>query len=75
MTIEQITEVMRTVPFQPLVLHLADGREFVVQHPESFARVGSGRTVIVTSPDSEHSEYIDLLLVTSITRLNSNRAA
>jgi hypothetical protein len=75
MMIEQITEAMRSQPFQPFILHLADGWECTIQHPEYLARVGAGRTVIVTSPDSEHSEYIDLLLITSLTRLGGNHAA
>jgi hypothetical protein len=75
MTIEQITDAMQAQPFRPFELHLADGRTFRVPHPEYIARVGQGHVVIVTSPDSEHSEFIDLLMVTTLTRILESDAS
>ncbi len=65
MTIEQLRTAYRAQPFRPFVLHLADGRQIPVQHPEFIMTVPSGRTVFVVQPD-DSSNIIDLLLVTDI---------
>ena len=65
MTIEQFRNLYRTQPFQPFVIHLADGREVPVHHQEFLALGPSGRTVIVYQPDDSFN-IIDLLLVTDL---------
>ncbi len=65
MTIEQLRTVYRAQPFRPFVLHLADGRQIPVQHPEFIMTVPSGRTIFVVQPD-DTANIIDLLLVTDI---------
>jgi hypothetical protein len=65
MTIEQLRNVYNAQPFQPFVLHLADGREIPVLHREFIMTVPSGRTIFVVQPD-DTSNIIDLLLVTDI---------
>ncbi|MFM9956585.1 MAG: hypothetical protein ACKVZJ_00790 [Phycisphaerales bacterium] len=68
MTIEGLRSHHQARPFRPFTLYLADGRSFRVEHPEFLAVTGGGRTIIVTFPDSEHIEMIDLLMVTSIAK-------
>jgi hypothetical protein len=63
MTSEQLTKIHTARPFQPFRIHLADGRNFEVEHPEFLAYRG-GRIAILLSP--ELGEFVDLLLVTSI---------
>jgi hypothetical protein len=65
MTIEQVRNVYNAQPFQPFVLHLADGRSITVPHREFMATAPSGRTVVVLQPD-DRMNIIDLLLVTDI---------
>lgn len=65
MTIEKIKELYGAKPFQPFVLHLADGREIPVHHPEFMIVAPSGRTVVVIQPD-DRLNIIDLLLVTDV---------
>jgi hypothetical protein len=65
MTIEQLRERYNAQPFQPFILHLADGREFPVLHREFIMTVPNGRTTFVLQPD-ETLNIIDLLLVTDI---------
>lgn len=65
MTIEQIRAAYTAKPFRPFVIHLADGREVPVQHPEFMLTVPSGRTIIVCQPD-DSLNIIDLLLVTDL---------
>lgn len=65
MTIEQLEKVHKAQPFRPFALHLADGRELVVRHPEMMARTKGGRTLLV-GLEGEDFEIVDLLLVTSL---------
>ncbi len=65
MTIDQIRTLYDAQPFQPFVIHLADGREIPVEHREFMARAPSGRTVTVYGTD-DAAHIIDLLLVTDL---------
>ena len=65
MTIEQLRTFYSAQPFQPFVMHLADGRSIPVLHPEFMASAPSGRTVTVYQPD-DTLNVIDLLLVTDL---------
>jgi hypothetical protein len=65
MRIEEIRKVQRAQPFRPFVLHLADGREFQINHPEFLFLGHSERTAIVDDVDGSF-EVIDPLLVTSV---------
>ena len=65
MTIEQLRTFYSARPFQPFVMHLADGRSIPVLHPEFMASAPSGRTVTVYQPD-DTLNVIDLLLVTDL---------
>jgi hypothetical protein len=64
-TIEQLRNVYNAQPFQPFVLHLADGRSIGVPHREFMATAPNGRTIVVLQPDDQMN-IIDLLLVTDI---------
>jgi hypothetical protein len=65
MTIEKIRDLYHAQPFQPFIIHLADGRGIPVHHRDFMATAPSGRTVIVYQPDDSHN-IIDLLLVTDL---------
>ncbi len=66
MTIDRLRSVLHATPFKPFTLHLADGRDFFIPHPEFlFAPPTSGRTVIAATTDGDF-EIIDLMLVTTI---------
>jgi hypothetical protein len=65
MTIEQIRNVYNKQPFQPFVIHLADGRQVPVRHRDFMMPAPSGRTMIVYQPDDSFN-IIDLLLVTDL---------
>jgi hypothetical protein len=72
MTIDKVQNAYRAAPFQPFLLHLADGREIPVKHREFITMAPSGRTVIVFQPDDSYN-IIDLLLVTDLEfKPNSN---
>ena len=73
MTIEKIRQLYEVEPFQPFVMHLADGRKVAVTHREWLASAPSGRTVIVFQPDDSFN-IVDLLLVTDLEVKNGARA-
>jgi len=65
MNLDEFGAVMRTEPFRPFVMHLADGREVAVRHPEMTAWAPTSRVVTVYQPDGQLN-LIDLFLVTDI---------
>ncbi len=65
MTIEQLRNVYDAQPFQPFVMHLADGRSIPVMHREFIMSAPSGRTISVYQPD-DTLNFVDLLLVTDL---------
>ena len=64
MTIEQLRKVHAAKPFQPFIMHLADGRQLSVESPELIMPAPTGRTVVVWHEDA--FDIIDLLLVTDL---------
>ena len=67
MTLEQLRAIIGQTPFQPFVVHLADGREIPVPHRDFIWQPpGSARTFVVADEDDGTFEVVDLLLVTSL---------
>jgi hypothetical protein len=65
MTIEQLRTHLRSTPFRPFDVYVADGHVRPVNHPEMVAIPHGGRTIGVGCEDGT-IETIDLLLVTSL---------
>jgi len=65
MTIKEIRNLYEARPFQPFKIHMADGRDIPVDHPEFLASAPSGRTIVVYGSDDSFN-VIDLLLVTDL---------
>jgi hypothetical protein len=65
MTVEQMRKFIEAQPFQPFVIHLADGRQVPVNHREFVMSSPTGRTLSVYQPD-DTLNVIDLLLVTDL---------
>jgi hypothetical protein len=65
MTIEQIRQCYEAQPFQPFVMHLADGREIAIRSREFMMTAPNGRTIAIYQPNSTVN-VIDLLLVTDL---------
>lgn len=65
MTIEQVRELQEAQPFQPFVIHLADGKEIPVPSREFMMTSPKGRTIGVFRADGT-ANIIDLLLVTNL---------
>ncbi len=65
MTLEQFRSALKAEPFRPFVMHLGDGREIPVRHPELVVSTSTGRTTVVVQPD-DTLNIIDLRLVTDL---------
>ncbi len=52
MTIERIRNDYNAAPFQPFVIHLADGRAIPAPSCEFMAAAPNGRTIVVYQSDS-----------------------
>ena len=65
MTIQQLRAAHRASPFRPFTLHVANGRSFLVSHPDFLSISPTGRTVIVYEQDDSFS-ILDLQLLTEL---------
>lgn len=65
MTTEQLRSALRSVPFRPFTIRMADGRAFSIAHPDFLSISPAGRTVVVYHPDDSAS-IVDLLLMTEL---------
>jgi len=74
MRASDIRNAQRAQPFQPFVLHLADGRQFLVDHPEFIIVSRSERRVVIDDVEG-NMEIIDPMLVTSISVLSQQSPA
>jgi hypothetical protein len=71
---EQFKMFRDTKPFHPFRVHMADGRHLDVKSPEYLGQTPGGRTIFIATGE-ESFEIIDLLLVTSLERLNGKRGS
>ena len=62
MTAEELTELLEERPFQPLRLHLSDGRTREIRHPEM--ALVSDHFVAIGIPKSEKSKVVKMTFCT-----------
>lgn len=72
MRIDDLRKAHQTRPFTPFTIRVADGREYVVSHPEFLAFSITGRTVTVATPDDWY-EIIDTMMIASVHMGNGNK--
>ena len=66
MTIQELRAALRATPFRPFTVHMADGRVFLIRHPD-FLLVGpNGRTAFAFEPSAEEFSILDVMLMTEI---------
>ncbi len=65
MRISEIREALRKQPFSPFVLHLADGREFPIEHVDFLLISRNERSIVVAGLRGGY-EVIDPVMVTSL---------
>ena len=63
----RIRELVQTVPFQPFVIHMADGRKFQINHPDFvFASPKDQSWVIVVEENEDRLHHLSALLITGV---------
>jgi hypothetical protein len=65
MTIAELRNLCAAQPFRPFVIHLADGRQVPVQHPEVVSATAGGQSITVHQPD-DTMDIVDLITVTDL---------
>ena len=64
MKADGIRQAVRRRPFRPFYLHMADGRQVLVRHPEMIVVTSDDRSVFVDVPDGDN--YLDTVLITAL---------
>ena len=65
MTVQKLRAAHQTTPFQPVLIHMADGCQFVVSHPDFMFIHPMGRTVIICQGNEDFS-ILDSLMITDV---------
>jgi hypothetical protein len=65
MRISEIRDALRTQPFRPFTIHLADGREFPIKHVDFLLFSRTERSFVVAQIQGGY-EIIDPMMVTSL---------
>ena len=73
MKLDRLRDAMHAAPFQPFIIHIADGNPARVPHPDFIAPLGN-RTAIVTSPSENVKPSYRLIDIPMITQLESEGA-
>ena len=74
MRVSEIRDALRKQPFHPFVIHLADGREFPIDHVDFLLISHSERSIIVADIRGGY-EVVDPVMVTSLSFAESNANA
>jgi hypothetical protein len=61
---EQVQRAVRRVPFTPFTIHIADGRSYLVKHPEQVAVAGGRELVFIGNDERIHE--IEMINITEI---------
>jgi len=69
MQMKELQKVYKAQPFEPFVIHIADGRKVRVDHPDFMALSPAGRSTVVYDK-SGGFEIIDVLLISSLKVVN-----
>ena len=72
----RIRELINAIPFRPFVIHMADGREYRVEHPDFvLASPNNQSLVMIEEPDSDRLHQLSALLMTSIEMASDTNVA
>jgi hypothetical protein len=65
MNLDRLRRMHQARPFQSFVMHLADGHNIPVDHPEMMSIALNGRTAAVFQRDNTFS-LVDVMLITEL---------
>ena len=66
MTAAHLGNFFRASPFNPFILHLADGRSLAVSGADCITLGDDAQSLLVFLPGTDETELVDLALVVSI---------
>ena len=68
MKVDQLHDVMHTAPFQPFVIHVADGLPARVPHSDFIALLGNPTAIVTSSEPTIRASYrlIDIPMITQL---------
>ena len=72
----RIRDLIHAIPFQPFVIHVADGREFRIEHPDFILASSKNQSELVI--EEEHDDRMHLvsaLLITSVEKVSDTNLA
>ncbi len=72
--IEELKRIKDRRPFEPFSIHLADGRELRITHPDSLAWYAEGIPRVIVVVHADGWDFVDLGLITSL-RIPRSEAA
>jgi hypothetical protein len=74
-TVDQVRDAMHRQPFRAFTVYLADGRSYLVKHPDFIAIPATPRGRDLTIHDDEGSHLIDMGLIVEVHVPNPQPAA
>ncbi|OJW19942.1 MAG: hypothetical protein BGO49_10455 [Planctomycetales bacterium 71-10] len=63
-TMDQVRKAMHTAPFRPFTVYLADGRTYLVRHPDFISISTNGREMVVHDEVGMH--LVDMRAVVEV---------
>jgi hypothetical protein len=63
MTVDEVMQYRRASPFRPFVLHLKDGRQYLIREPEQIGRNPAMTVIGVALEDGESGDSFEGTLV------------
>ena len=66
MTIKELKKAKDERPFRPFLIHMSDGRELKVPHPDAVAWENDDAEIAVCMVPGGGWEVIDVILITSL---------
>ncbi len=63
----RIRALLQVVPFRPFVIHMANGREYRVEHPEFVLASPSNQSqIIIEEPENDRIHHIAVSIIASV---------
>ena len=69
----RIRELLHATPFQPFLIRMADGREYLIDHPDFVLAASETPQVIVEEPNGS-VHFLSVLLIASVNQISANNA-
>ena len=62
----RIRSLLHASPFQPFIIHMADGREYRIEHPDFVLASSTEVPQVIIEESDGHTHFLSVLLINSI---------